>query len=292
MATSYTRLLHEIAQIRNQMSSMIRCGTVHEIKGDKMRIYWGNDKDGQAQYSPWVHNSTVRGEATRRFAYSDKAGQSGQGGQGGESGGGGGDGGGGGGQGGGQGGGGQQNGGQQNVTVICPSGDYRQSIILPYAPQKEGSHKPPAHANKSGKGEEPWQMGANRYNRSKDSYDWWFEDDNQQGGGSGGGGGDSGGQGGGDQYQSGPGDQRLFSNKKAGLGGQHTKGKSDFMATAEGVGIRQEEQHVSVSKEDQQVIVKSTKPPIVNQPWEIKDKKSPIKKYEGSSGGGGGGGGS
>ena len=259
------------------MKNSIRMGTVHEIKGDKMRIFWGNDNKGKPQYSPFIHNSTVRGEATRRMAYSDEKGEQGGGEQGGQSGGGAGGGGAGGGGGGGAGGGGQQNGGQQNITVICPGGDYRQAVILPYGPQAKGSHKPPSHANKSGKGEEPWQMGDNRYNRCADSYDQWYEEDQKQQGGSQGGGQ----QGGQDEYNGGDkGTSRQFHNKEKGVGGQHKEGKAQYLANKDGPGMMQDKQFLTISKKDKQIIAFSEEPPIINKPWEIKTKKNPHEMYK------------
>ena len=300
MATAYTKLLFEISQIRNELKNTLRMGTVHEIKGDKMRIFWGNDKNGKPQYSPYIHNSTGRGEATRRFAYSDEkgegGGQDGSSGGGGSGGGAGGAGGGSGGGGGGSGGQGQQNGGQQNITLLCPGGDYRQAVVLPYGPQAKGSHKPPKHANKSGKGEEPWQMKDNRYNRTHDSYDWWFEKDEDEKGGGGGGGQ----QGGEDKYNGGDkGDQRMFHNKEKGVGGQHKEGKAQYIANKDGPGMMQDKQFLTISKKDKQIMAFSEEDPIINKPWVIKKKENPHKMYtsEGAgakkkSGGGQSGGGS
>jgi hypothetical protein len=76
---------------------MVRPATVHEVKGDKMRMSIGKDKDGQDILGPWLHTTNHRGGARERRFY--KKGQS--------------------------------------LMMICPNGDLSQASILPYAPNKD-----------------------------------------------------------------------------------------------------------------------------------------------------------
>ena len=276
MAVNYQALLFQVNDMKRQINSMMRVGTVEKVSADKLRVNFGRDNKGKKVTSGWIHHSNHRGESRGRMAFDDTQGSGGGGGQGG---GGGGPGGGGGG--GGQGG--QGEWGQQTVTCFCPGGDIKQAFVMPNAPNK--GHPPPDHANKSGKGEETWQFKEMRMSRAKDSYDYWIEEEQQQQQGGGGGQG-GGGQGGQQQRKAGPGQMRQFINKGAGVGGQHTAGKSWFHAAEQGVHIKQDDQHVCVSKEDKQVIVKSKLNPVVNKPWEIADKKTPIKEYSSSGGSG------
>jgi hypothetical protein len=78
------------------MSNMFQVGTVKEVKGDKLRMVIGKDKEGKEVLSPWLNTSNHRGGATEAKFY--KKGQT--------------------------------------LQLICPGGDVRQGSISPYAPNK------------------------------------------------------------------------------------------------------------------------------------------------------------
>jgi len=258
------RVLHEIADLKRRIANVVRVGSVHQVKGDKLRINFGTDRGGKEVLSPWINHTNHRGGSReRRFLSDDKSGAGTQGG-GGQGGGGGG------GQGGG--GGNKMNGGGQNVTCICPDGDFAQAIVMPFAPNR--GHKPPDHANKSGKDEETWQQGDNRYSRAKDGYDWWLEPeekDQQQGGGGQQGGGQDDGKRktGGEKAK-----VKMRYNEKGGI--TNRVGKDMRMAAHEkGAKLKATKENHIIAYKDM-VMVKSKEPPIINKPWEIMDKPDPI----------------
>ena len=96
MAEDYQRLLQEISDLKRQMANTFQVGTVHEVKGDKLRMVVGKTKDGKEVLSPWLNTSNHRGGATEARFY--KKGQT--------------------------------------LGLICPGGDLAQGMIAPYAPNK------------------------------------------------------------------------------------------------------------------------------------------------------------
>jgi hypothetical protein len=268
MANEYQTLLRKISVLEGKVGGMIRVGTCHQVKGDKLRMNYATDDGGKPVLSPWLHHTNHRGEHRERQAFSDQAGQ-GQQGQGGQQDGGG-QGGGGAGGGGAQG---KQNGGQQSVTAICPNGDWRQAIVMPYGPNN--NHKAPDHANKSGKGEHVYQFGEYRKSYGKDGYDYWLEKEEQQQGGQGQG---QGGQDDGKRKVGGDkADMKTRMNKETGI--THRVGK-DVMSMVHKDGAKMKadkEVFIVVSKKDKQVMVASKEPPITDKPWEVKKKKDPIE---------------
>jgi len=63
MSEDYQRLMHEISELKRQMAGMFQTGTVHEVKGDKLRVVIGKDRDGKDVLSP---GSTLRTIAAAR----------------------------------------------------------------------------------------------------------------------------------------------------------------------------------------------------------------------------------
>jgi hypothetical protein len=284
MANHYQTLLFQVAELRRQMHSMVRCGTVEEVDGDKLRINYGNDPDGKPVIGPWIHHSNHRGGSTERRFFSDKKGQ-GQGGQGGSGGGGAG------------GGGGQQvggqHGGQQNVTVICPGGDPRQAFVIPFAPNK--GHPPPDHANESGKDEETYQFKDHRQSKGEDGVDWWIEKEEKKSYPRGGGGQSGGGQSGGQQSQGRKrgekGDVRMHFSKEHGVTAFVKDNETRFAVHKKGVKMRDKKQWFVVDPDKRFAYLVTELPPKTAKPWELKFVKDDIPNDSGSSGGGGGGGG-
>jgi len=97
MADDYQRVLQQIADLRRQMSSQTQVGTVHEVKGTKLRMSMGKDEKGQDILSPWLNTGNMRGGAREQRFY--KKGQT--------------------------------------LSLFAPGGDVAQGIIMPYAPNKK-----------------------------------------------------------------------------------------------------------------------------------------------------------
>jgi hypothetical protein len=97
MADDYQRLLGQIADLRRQMSQQTQKGTVHEVKGTKLRMVLGKDKDGKEILSPWLNTGNMRGGAREQRFY--KKGQ--------------------------------------NLSIFAPGGDIAQGILMPYAPNEK-----------------------------------------------------------------------------------------------------------------------------------------------------------
>jgi hypothetical protein len=97
MADDTARVLGQIADLRRQMSNMHQQGTVHEVKGTKLRMVLGKNADGKEVLSPWLNTNSMRGGAREQRFF--KKGQ--------------------------------------NLSLFCPGGDVAQGIIQPYAPNKD-----------------------------------------------------------------------------------------------------------------------------------------------------------
>jgi len=97
MADDYQRLLQAQARLERQFKDQFRCGTVHEVKGTKLRMELGKDKDGQPILSPWLNTGDMRGGAREQKFY-EKG---------------------------------------QTLSIICPGGDIAQGMLAPYAPNKD-----------------------------------------------------------------------------------------------------------------------------------------------------------
>lgn len=97
MANHYQKLLMQVAELRRQLGSMVMMGSVHEVKGDRVRMNMGKDKDGKDVIGPWTHTGNQRGGAREGRFY--KKGQ--------------------------------------NVTMLNPGGDPSQGILMPYGPNKD-----------------------------------------------------------------------------------------------------------------------------------------------------------
>lgn len=145
MAESYQRLLQEITYLKQRLDSMVVDGPVKEVKGDKIRVILGKDSEGKEILSPWIHTSQMRGGSRERRFYKEG----------------------------------------QNVRLFSPTGDIRQAMLTPYAPNEK--FKAPDHANDSGQDEEAYQFKNLRMRQKGDTYEIWLdekdgEEQNQQGG--------------------------------------------------------------------------------------------------------------
>lgn len=96
MPEDYQRVLQQISSLRRQIADLHQVGTVHEVKGTKLRMVLGKDKQGKEVLSPWLNTSNMRGGATEQRFY--KKGQT--------------------------------------LSIFCPGGDVSQGMITPYAPNK------------------------------------------------------------------------------------------------------------------------------------------------------------
>ena len=96
MAEDYQEVMRQLSALRKQMSETFKVGTVHEVKGTKIRMLLGKSRDGKEVLSPWLNTSNHRGGATEQRFY--KKGQT--------------------------------------LQMISPNGDISQASIAPYAPNK------------------------------------------------------------------------------------------------------------------------------------------------------------
>lgn len=93
----YSRLIFKVAELERRLAGMIRPATVKEVKGDKMRMVIGKDKDGQEVLGPWMDTTNHRGGARERRFYKEG----------------------------------------QNLMLIAPNGDLSQAAIAAFAPNKK-----------------------------------------------------------------------------------------------------------------------------------------------------------
>lgn len=96
MSEDYQRILQQMADLRREVSNIHQVGTVHEVKGTKLRMLMGKNAEGKEILSPWLNTANHRGGATEQRFY--KKGQT--------------------------------------LSLICPGGDISQGMITPHAPNK------------------------------------------------------------------------------------------------------------------------------------------------------------
>ena len=96
MSEDYQKVIQELSMMRRRQADTFQVGTVHEVKGTKLRMVIGKDGKGKDILSPWLNTSNMRGGATEQRFY--KKGQT--------------------------------------LSLICPNGDVAQGMIAPYAPNK------------------------------------------------------------------------------------------------------------------------------------------------------------
>jgi hypothetical protein len=63
------RILFQLAEQRRQAAHNARMGTIHEIKGDKMRVNLGLKHDGTPLIGPWMSTTDHRGGETQQEVY-------------------------------------------------------------------------------------------------------------------------------------------------------------------------------------------------------------------------------
>jgi hypothetical protein len=68
MAEDYQRLVREISNLKRTITNLHQVGTVHEVKGDKLRMKLPS-RDGKEVLSPWLNTSNHRGGATEARFY-------------------------------------------------------------------------------------------------------------------------------------------------------------------------------------------------------------------------------
>jgi hypothetical protein len=59
-------ILFELADLRRRVGNSLRMGTVHEVKGDKIRVNWGQNPEGKPVLSPWISTHGHNGGARER----------------------------------------------------------------------------------------------------------------------------------------------------------------------------------------------------------------------------------
>lgn len=92
------KIIFEIANLRRQLSNMVRPATVHEVKGDKMRMVIGRDKNGKDVLGPWLHTSNAMFGGARERRFFKKG---------------------------------------QTLSLLCANGDISQAVVLPGGPNKK-----------------------------------------------------------------------------------------------------------------------------------------------------------
>jgi hypothetical protein len=63
------KLLFHVAELKRAAAYNARMGTIHEIKGDKMRVNMGLKHDGTPWLGPWIHTTDHRGGETQQEVY-------------------------------------------------------------------------------------------------------------------------------------------------------------------------------------------------------------------------------
>lgn len=135
----YQQIVRHVSEIaRAALGNMIRVGTVHEVKGEKLRMVLGKDKDGQDVLSPWLNTTIFRGGA-RESRFFKKG---------------------------------------QNLAIMMPTGDPRQGVLMPFAPNKNFLR--PDHSNGKGQDEETYQLDDLRVRKTKEGYDIWLQPPKQK----------------------------------------------------------------------------------------------------------------
>ncbi len=94
---TFERLIAEVTYLKRQLATMVRHGTVKEVKGDKIRTILGKDKNGKDVLGPWLDTSSHRGGSRERKRWKEG----------------------------------------QNVMMLCPNGDVSQALIIPHGPNKD-----------------------------------------------------------------------------------------------------------------------------------------------------------
>jgi hypothetical protein len=97
MPDQYEKLVAQIADLRLRMSQQTQVGTVHEVKGTKLRMLLGKDKNGKEVLSPWLNTGNMRGGAREQRFY--KKGQT--------------------------------------LSMFAPGGDIAQATLMPFAPNEK-----------------------------------------------------------------------------------------------------------------------------------------------------------
>lgn len=69
MAGDLAALFGVMGELSRRVAGGQHQGTVHEVKGDKIRVVWGRDPDGRPVLSPWLDTSDHRGGARERRFY-------------------------------------------------------------------------------------------------------------------------------------------------------------------------------------------------------------------------------
>jgi hypothetical protein len=214
-----------------------RVGRVHEVQGDKVRVVLGGTPE-KPMLSPWLHTTLMRGGARERRFFRKG----------------------------------------QTVRLSCPGGDLRQATVTPYA---ESDYYPaPDHADDAGEDSETYQQGRTRQTITEDTQELWLaQQESQQPNVSGSGivKGSGQQQVGGQQRQKNPGSPAsiLRQSKQGGITGRIGT-NSRFAAHEKGAKIKAKKNHVLTSIDEDRVMVRSEKDPIVNKPWVIVDKPDPI----------------
>jgi hypothetical protein len=270
MASHFQEVLFAIADMQRRVGNSLRMGSVHEVKGDKIRVNWGNSPEGEPVLSPWISTHGHNGGARERRFF--KKGQ--------------------------------------NVMLGAVDGDFAKAFIVSHGPnnnhkapdhanksgldeetlqlghlrisygkdqQSSGQQQDQGQAG-GGQGQQQGGQAGGEDEGSDYGYDIWLEppeqQDQQQG--------QVQGQG---QQQGGEPNERNTGRSEAKMklrinheGGVTLRIGDDVRvhAHAKGAKMRVGDNIVLLDKQENRVKVKTMQDPWINKPWVIKDWEDPI----------------
>jgi hypothetical protein len=225
MADDYQRLLGQLSELERKIANMHMNGTVHEVKGTKLRMVIGKDSEGKDVLSPWLNTSNMRGGAREQRFY--KKGQT--------------------------------------LGLICPGGDPAQGMITPYAPNKDFKTPEHADGSGQDEESYQQEDYRGKQTKEGHDHWLQPDEDDKQGGGQQSGGGGGGGGGGGSQQKKGHvGGDKAVMKARMNKDGGHTLrvGKDSRVAShKDGAKIRMGSDWVVVSKGK----IIFSRPPIIGK---------------------------
>jgi hypothetical protein len=265
MASHFQEVLFAIADMQRRVGNSLRMGSVHEVKGDKIRVNWGNSPEGDPVLSPWISTHGHNGGARERRFF--KKGQ--------------------------------------NVMLGAVDGDFAKAFIVSHGPNKSHKAPEHANksgldeetlqlghlrisygkdkqnsAQQQG-GQAGGQTGAGQQAGGEDSdygYDIWLEppeqQDQQRGQGQ-----DQGQQQGGESSERNTGGSKAKMKLRINHDGGVTLRIGDDVrvhAHEKGAKMRVGDNIVLLDKQENRVKVKTMQDPWINKPWVIKDWEDPL----------------
>ena len=142
MSDEIERVYAKLAELNRKLHDLNQVGTVHEVKGTKLRMSLGKDKNGQDILTPWLNTNDMRGGAREQRFY--KKGQT--------------------------------------LALVAPGGDITQAMITPYAPNQNFRTPEHATEANGQENEESFQLADYRGKETQNGHDYWLQPEQQQSG--------------------------------------------------------------------------------------------------------------